>query len=261
MSDVFTDALIREVDIEEWKPYLSRLANKLALKLKNDHHEYELSKWFYQQGYLLDPGNGNLIGNYAFLLTSVLEDHTEAAIYYEKALQVNRNDANCLSNYAVYHTNIKKEYEKADELFAQAYKLNSPFNNSILSNYAALKIIKGELEMAYNLAKESYQGCMENPDRIMARPLFCAAVISAIKKMDYDHYLAQIKTLFLMGFQRVPWQANALIEYMKNTLPAKDFLLLEALWLAICNKENDLELFERWNNLRPMPFDRPWPEK
>ena len=71
MTDVFTDALINEVDNKDWKPYLSRIANELAISLKNNHNEYELAEWFYQQGFLLDPQNGLLIGNYAFLLTSV----------------------------------------------------------------------------------------------------------------------------------------------------------------------------------------------
>ena len=261
MTDVFTDALINEVENKDWKPYLSRIANELAIKLKNNHNEYELAEWFYQQGFLLNPKNGLLIGNYAFLLTSVFGKNTEAEIYYGKALEINPDDANCLSNYAVYYTNTKKDYERAEQLFSKASDLNSEHDGSIQGNYAALKIIKGELEIAYDLAKESYNECMKNPDRMMVRSLFCAASIAATEQKDISQYLAQIKTLFLMGIQRVPWQANALIEHLKKTIRAKEYLLLEALWLAICNKENDLKLFDDWENLRPMPIDRPWPEK
>ncbi len=57
METVFTDALINEIEIKDWKPYLSRHANETAIKLKNDYNEYELAEWFYQQGYFLDPGN------------------------------------------------------------------------------------------------------------------------------------------------------------------------------------------------------------
>jgi tetratricopeptide (TPR) repeat protein len=258
MSDVFTDALINEFEIKDWKPYLCRLANETAIKLKNDHNEYELAEWFYQQGVFLDPKNNLLIGNYAFLLTSVFGKNTEAENYYKKALEINPDDANCLSNYAVYYTNIKKDFEKAEELFSRAYSLKSEDEGSIASNYSALKIIKGDLEIAYNLAEESYKDCLKKPDRMMARSLFCAAAIAAINHKDLSQYLAQMKTLFLMGIQRVPWQANALIEHLKKTIPAREFLLLEALWLEICNKENDLKLFEDWEKLRPMPFDRPW---
>ncbi len=260
MTDVFTAALIREIELKDWKPYLSGVANGFAIRLKNDYNEYEEAEWYYHQGALLDPGNGLLLGNYAFLLTSVLGKHEEAETYYAKALELDHDDANCLSNSGVFQMNIKKDFEKAEELFVRAKSLQSEHNDSILSNYATLKIVNGELDTALKLAAESYSVCQRKPDRIMVRSLFCAAAITAIEQKDYSQYLAQIKTLFLMGIQRVPWQANVLIENLKIKLPAKDFLLLEALWLAICNKENDLEMFEAWSDIRPMPLDRPWQE-
>ncbi len=68
------------------------------------------------------------------------------------------------------------------------------------------------------MAEESYKECMKNPDRMMARSLFCAAAIAAIEQKDLSQYLSQVKTLFLMGIQRVPWQADALIDHLKNTI-------------------------------------------
>ena len=98
-----------------------------------------------------DPSNSNLLGIYAYFLTTIRQDHDQAERLYNQAITINPKDAFNLGTYAVFFTAIRHEYDRAEKLYTQAIAID-PNNVTNLGTYAVfLTAIRHEYDRAEEL--------------------------------------------------------------------------------------------------------------
>jgi tetratricopeptide (TPR) repeat protein len=238
---------------------LSLRMNDCAIKLKNELSSYNASQKCYQLALELDHENAQTHSNLALLLWSCLKDIEKADMHFQKALLLDTKNGNLHSNYGLFLTHELRNFSSAQQHFEQALLLN-PNDYAVPGNYASLLIVKGNLDEAWKLSKRAMQLCLPRPDRIMARPLFCAATILMLKEMDASIPLGQLRTLFDNGIDHVAWLINALVEKMKNELPPEKSHLMQNVIEAINNKLalSKLNNESEWLNIDSVQLDLPW---
>ena len=88
-----------------------------------------------QENSSTDPSNSNLLGIYAYFLTTIRQDHDQAERLYNQAITINPKDAFNLGTYANFLKNIRHNHDHAEELYEQALAID-PNNTTILGSYA-----------------------------------------------------------------------------------------------------------------------------
>ena len=106
-----------------------------------------------QENSSTDPSNSNLLGIYAYFLTTIRQDHDQAERLYNQAITINPKDAFNLGTYAVFFTAIRHEYDRAEELYTQAIAID-PNNVTNLGNYANFLT---DIYHNHNQAEELYK--------------------------------------------------------------------------------------------------------
>ena len=128
-----------------------------------------------------DPSNSNLLGIYAYFLTTIRQDHDQAERLYNQAITINPKDAFNLGTYAVFFTAIRHEYDRAEELYTQAITID-PNNVTNLGNYANFLT---DIYHNHNQAEELYKKAITiDPSR--ASILGTYAVFLTTIRHDYD---------------------------------------------------------------------------
>ena len=105
-----------------------------------------------QENSSTDPSNSNLLGIYAYFLTTIRQDHDQAERLYNQAITINPKDAFNLGTYAVFFTAIRHEYDRAEELYTQAIAID-PNNVTNLGTYA---VFLTAIRHDYDRAEELY---------------------------------------------------------------------------------------------------------
>ena len=134
-----------------------------------------------QENSSTDPSNSNLLGIYAYFLTTIRQDHDQAERLYNQAITINPKDAFNLGTYAVFFTAIRHEYDRAEELYTQAIAID-PNNVTNLGNYANFLT---DIYHNHNQAEELYKKAITiDPSR--ASILGAYAVFLTTIRHDYD---------------------------------------------------------------------------
>ena len=134
-----------------------------------------------QENSSTDPSNSDLLGIYAYFLTTIRQDHDQAERLYNQAITINPKDAFNLGTYAVFFTAIRHEYDRAEELYTQAITID-PNNVTNLGNYANFLT---DIYHNHNQAEELYKKAITiDPSR--ASILGAYAVFLTAIRHDYD---------------------------------------------------------------------------
>ena len=231
------------------------------MELKNEFSEFAASRVCYELSLEIDPDNATTHNNFALLLWVCLHEPNAAADQFLRALAIDPKDGNVHGNYAHFLAQTMNDQEGATSHFELAMKL-SPNNNGTPANYAALLVQQGELATAWSFCQRSHRLCLSDPDRIMARPLLCAAVILLLQRHNASVPLGQIKKLFARGVNHVGWILTALLEVLEGKLSKDSYQLMRAISDTISDKRylDNLESNPIWRSVRPVALDTPWPE-
>ena len=240
---------------------LARCLSETGIQLKNEFSAFSASKSCYELSLEIDPDNAPTHNHFALLLWLCLHDAPAAAGHFQTSLALVPASGNTHSNYAHLLAQALNDPEPARAHFEEAMAL-SPNDVHTPANYAALLLQQGDLAKAWSLSERSRRLCLPAPDRMMARPLFCAAAILLLQGHDASVPLGQMKALFAQGIDHVTWDITALLEVLVQKLPRDSFQLMRAISDAISDKQRlgNLESDPMWVTIKPVSFDNPWPE-
>jgi Tfp pilus assembly protein PilF len=107
-----------------------------ALFRKNVRRDDDGAESSFRSAILADPLQANNLGNYAVFLEKVRHDHDEAEAYFSRAIQNDPAHANNLGNYAAFLTDVRHDHDTAEAYFTRAIE-SDPANATNLGNYAA----------------------------------------------------------------------------------------------------------------------------
>jgi len=251
VADAFSDA----------RKTLARCLGSTGIELKNEFAAFDASKVCYELSLEIDPKDANAHSLLALLLWVCLHDTATAAEHFEKSLALEPASGNTRSNYAHFLAQTMNDPIQALTHFEKAMSHN-PNDSGIPANYAALLLQQGDLAKAWSLSERSWRLCLPTPDRIMARPLFCATALLSLRGQDVSVPLGQLKTLFAHGIDHVPWVLTGTLDVLDRKLTRNLSDLLRALSDAISDKQRlaRLEANPAWHEVKAVSFDTPWPE-
>jgi tetratricopeptide (TPR) repeat protein len=234
--------------------------NGRAIELKNELSAFDAARKCYELSLELSPDD-QVHTNLALLLWSCLKDIKEAEMHFQKAAKLNPDNGNLHTIYGLFLTHELLDNAKAQMHFEKADSL-IPNENAHPGNRATLSIVQGDLDKSWKFAKRAMHLCLPKPDRIMARPLFCAAAVLLLKGSDAAIPLGQLRTLFDQGIDHVSWVTNALLDKLENELTPEFGQLMRSISDAINSKPayQKLEANPVWLAIRPVGLDMPWPE-
>ncbi len=232
-----------------------------GMQLKNEFAVFVGARVCDELAMEIDPDNATGHNNLALLLWTNLNDPDSAAVHWEKSLALNPTDGTAQSNYAHFLAQERKDFARSRALFEKA-ATDDPNNHGPPANHAALLILQDDLAGAWKMAGRTMRLSLPSPDRIMARPLFCAAAILLLRNEDAATPLGQMKTLFDRGIDHATWMLTALLEKLDRQLPREPARLMRAISEAI-NEKPKLDVLKAdpaWQAIKPVPFDAPWPK-
>lgn len=238
---------------------LARSIGNVGIQLKNEFAAFNASKVCYELSLEINPCDANTHSLLALLLWVCLHDATAAADHFKKSLALDPTSGNTCGNYAHFLAQTMNDPTQAHARFEEAMS-RSPNDSGIPANYAAFLLQQGDFGKAWSLSERSRRLCLPAPDRIMARPLFCAAALLLLQDRDASVPLGQMKALFSHGIDHVAWVTTALLDALERKLPRRSFQLMRAISDTISDKRNleNLEADPIWHSLKPVPFDTPW---
>jgi tetratricopeptide (TPR) repeat protein len=239
----------------------ARYLSTLGMRLKNELSEFKASREAYRFALEIDPNNPTTHNNMAMLLWVCLGELASAKEHFERGLQLDPPDGTTESNYAHLLGQCLGDPDNACKHFEHALAL-SPHEGAIAGNYAMLLVQQGELDHAREQAVRSMRLCLSHPNRIMLRPLFCAAAIMLLRGGDAAVPLGQIKTLLAKGIDFVPWVVSGTLESLSRRLPPEQGQLMQRIVDAISDHKNmaALETDAQWQRVVPVQLTHAWPE-
>ena len=231
-----------------------------GMQLKNEFSAFEASRVCYELALEVDPDNATTHNNCALLLWVCLNEAVPAAEEFKQSMELEPDDGLTCGNYAHLLAQTMNDPEQALVRFEEAVRL-SPNDGGIPGNFAALSILRRDLAKAWDQAERSMRLCLPYPDRIMARPLFCAAALLLLQGRDASVPFGQLKTLFTEGILHVPWVLTATAAMLGRELDAVTSRLMTAILHAICDKSGLKSLIAdpTWSAITPVALDTPWP--
>ena len=129
-----------------------------------------------QENSSTDPSNSNLLGIYAYFLTTIRQDHDQAERLYNQAITINPKDAFNLGTYANFLKNIRHNHDHAEELYEQALAID-PNNTTILGSYANfLKNIRHNHDHAEELYAQALAIDPNNASTLDTYAVFLATI-------------------------------------------------------------------------------------
>ncbi len=234
--------------------------NRMAIGLKDEFAEYQAARVCYEFSIEMNPRAATTFCNLALLLWSCLGDFPEAGLRFEQALKLNPSSGHIHSTYAMFLTHTLRDCQRALDHFEKSMSLSST-EAHLPGNFATWCILTGDLSKGWQLAKRSMKLGLPSPDRVMARPLFCAASILILRQQDPSIPLGQMKTLFSRGIDHVAWIITALLKELDRLVPPDKAKLLRAITEAIAYKKqlHVLETDPMWQAIQPVPLEAQWP--
>jgi len=187
--------------------------------------------------------------------TKAAEEH------FTTAIGIGPEKAGLLSNYGLFLTHATPDYGRARKYFKKAIDL-APHDEAFLGNYATLAIIEGDLGKAWDLSYRAMKLGLANRDRLLTRPLFCAAVIFLLQEKDPSIPLGQLRQLFADGIDHAPWVITNLLKLCDERLDPESAELLRRISSAIDDGEMllQLEAMPSWQAIEPVSLDTQWPD-
>jgi Tfp pilus assembly protein PilF len=240
---------------------LARCLRTTGQRLKNEFSAFDASKCIYGLSLEIDPTSAATHNNMALLLWVCLHDATAAADHFKESLNLDPTDGNTHSNFAHLLAQTQQEPTQTLDHFEKAMSLN-PNDSGIPANYAAFLIQQGDLTKSWDLSKRSMRLCLPEPDRTMARALFCAAAILLLRGRDASIPFGQMKTLFADGIDHAPWVLTATLDVLERHLGGDSSHIMRTISAAISDKKGleTLEANPTWQAIRPDSFGTCWPE-
>ncbi len=266
-------------------PLHANNASNYAFFLTHIRGKHDEAERLFRKTLELDPKHANCIGNFAWFLTSIRRNHDEAERLFKRALELDPRHAGNTGGYALLLANVRKDYEEAERLFKKALELDPNDANNTgnyacflwqlrrndtaaeilyttlhglrhgesidLANQAAFRISQGLFGKAAALLNEAREGLSEEPSQTLAEVFLYEGLLAKIHEQDDILLLTRLAGLLDVGFERMAWNFDRILEMTREKLAPQDHALYSAIAAAILdpNKIADLSKITRWREI------------
>ncbi|MFH0963219.1 MAG: tetratricopeptide repeat protein [Planctomycetota bacterium] len=221
--------------------------------------DYEEAERLYRRAIELDPKDANVTGNFASFVWEVRKNFDEADRLYRLALELDPERAENTGNFASFMWHVRKDYGEAERLYRRALELD-PNDASYVANHAGFLLTRGRLEDAK--AKIARAWLLTEGEQRQLPAELCLYWCWAAKHDNREDTpgLARLKSLVSLGFQRDPWDFDEVLAASAEHLSPEERQFYTAVAAAILDSEKipELDRFERWGQIKPIPIDQPW---
>jgi len=163
----------------------------------------------YQEGLSLFPNHPVLLGGYAVLLHTILNDYDKAEEYYKKAIEADPNFTPNLSNYAILLAYHRRDPDGAEEYFRRALEADPSYTKALGGYATFLAEVRGQ----YDEAEEYYRRAIElDPEDADSQGTYAAFLWRIRGQFDdaEEHFLRAIsgfgnRPLHLSSFALFLW--------------------------------------------------------
>lgn len=218
----------------------------------------------HRQALDLAPNDGRIMAAYAIFLAFVRKDYDQAERLLGKATDGGSKYPAVLNTFASFLFIVRGRLEEASQLYQAALSLTTDVTdrNEVLCNLAALNLTRGLIEEANDFAFQAWIGLSGSNRQVTAELAFYRGVIERIQNRDDEAALGRLKTLLGVRFERGFWSFDRVLEACSNKLSDDDRTLYQALASAILDSDKaaDLDKFDRWKRVQPIPLNIPWPK-
>lgn len=240
-------------------PENANITGNFAVLMHKVRKKYDQAERLYKRALELDPYDANHIGNFAVLMHKVCKKYDEAERLYKRSLELNPNDAHHTGNFAVFMNDIRKDYDEAERLYKRALELD-PNNAYTVGNYAGFLIGQMRFDEAIKKTKKALILNKGEVRQLAAEVLLYFSLTIRMEGRDDTTCIARLKYVLQREFLREPWSFTQVLEAAKDKIPPEEFDFYTALADATldADKVHDMEHFERWNQINPIPLEEPW---
>ena len=261
----------RKDDVQAQEYYLKALAadpnhpvtlGSYAIFLQTQRKDDVRAEEYYLKALAVDPDHADTLGNYASFLQTQRKGDARAEEYFLKALAADPNHAHTLGNYAVFLQTQRKDDARAEEYFLKALAAD-PNSANKLGNYSQFLIGRERFAEAAPFASRAWAQLSDRTDMGVGEVAFSRWLLAAVTGTDGQSALGRLKTLLQGGFDRAPWNFDAMLAACLPKLTEEQGKLARKLAAAILDESKlaELESEPSWRLVQEIPLNMPWPDE
>ena len=221
--------------------------------------DYDEAERLYKRALELAPDDAGHTGNFATFMHQIRKDNDEAERLYRRALELAPDSAINTGNFAEFMWDVRGDYDEAERLYKRALELN-PNDADYTGGFAGFLVGQKRLDEAKERAEQALALNKGEVGQLAAEVLLYWCLIVRMKGRDDTAGIARLKSVLEKGFLREIWSFAQVLEVAKDAIALEEFDFYSALADAILDAEkvHDLDRFERWKQIEPIPLDEPW---
>jgi len=220
---------------------------------------YDEAERLYRRALELNPDDVIIAGNFANFMADIRKDYDEAERLYRRVHEMNPDSAIRTGSFANFMAQIRKDHDQAEQLYRRALELDPDFAINT-GNFAGFLVGQRRLDEAKEKAKQALILNKGEVHQLDAEVLLYWCLIARMEGRDDTAGIARLKSVLEKGFLRQSWSFTQVLEVAKDAIASEEFALYSAMADAILDAEkvHDLDRFERWKQIEPIPLDEPW---
>ncbi|WP_148314224.1 SIR2 family protein [Sorangium cellulosum] len=237
------------------KPNSAQSNVLLAAILSADSASWDEAEHLFRRAVELDPKALSALMALAYFLSWKKKELEEAEKLHRLAIQNAPQESVAYGGFANFLWQHKNDVLGAEEHYMYALELD-PDNANARVNFSGLLLSQDRPLEALPSAKRSFKQSQLDLSTITAESLFYIGMGEQFLGRDDSAALAQLKTLFHLGFRRGEWSFDSVLAAAKRRLSSEQLDMYTAISAAILDKRNvdDLERLDRWKALTPVPL-------
>jgi tetratricopeptide (TPR) repeat protein len=243
----------------ELDPDDATYASNFAVFMDDIRKGYDEAELLYKRALELGPDDATYAGNFAVFMDDVRKDYDEAERLYRRTLELDPDHAINTGNFANFLWEVRKDYDEAERLYKRSLELD-PDNANTTGNFAGFLLAQKRLEEAKDRIAQAFALNKGEVCNVAAEILLYWCLIARMEGCDDTPGVDRLKSVLAEGFERGRWSFEQVFEAARDSLTSEELAFYLVLGDAILDPEKmgELEQFERWNQIEPIPIDQPW---
>jgi len=213
----------------------------------------------YREGLRVFPRSAELHDSLAVFMTSVRKDHDEAEHLFRRAMELGPEGASITGNFAGFTHTVRRDYDEAERLYRHALQLDPEHANNT-GNLCGFLLAQGRIEEARPLMARAWELSAGRSPGLAVEVGLYWCLSEQMQGREDAAGLARLKWLLAHGYERDFWSLDDVLAGAAEKIPPEDMPFYTALAAAILDetKVAELQSFDRWQQIEPIPIDEPW---
>lgn len=243
----------------ELDPNDARTIGNFAAFMNAIRKDDDMAELLYRRALELDPNDANTIGNFAAFMSTVRKDNDEAERLYRRALELDSENASTTGNFAIMIHEAGQDDDEAERLFRRALEID-PCHANNTCNFAEFLVIRDRPQEAGAMLQQAWDLCVGVSGKLAATAAFLWTLLAWKEGRQDAPGLARLKCLLEKGFERGAWEFAMVLDWASVGHGTDELTFYQALADAIGDESKVAELdnFERWKAIEPIPIEEPW---